>query len=594
MPDIHSNHRVIVIDDNPAIHADFKKILQPGSDVPAEMASAEAELFGSTHDPGKAEVQFQVSCASSGQEGFALVEAALQNAQPFALAFVDVRMPVGWDGVETAAKILAADRDIQVVMCTAFSDYSWGEMMDRLGRSDRVLILKKPFDSIEALQLAHALTEKWSLHQVARAKLDESESLVRRRTAELQHANAQLKGEMAERARAEEALRQSQKMEALGQLTGGVAHDFNNLLTVIRGYAQCLLADGHQKPAAHDALLQIESAAERAANLTSQMLVFSRKKRLQPEHLNLNDVISQLNKMLRRLVGEDICLQFQPCPELLSVHADRAMIEQIVLNLVVNARDAMPKGGLALIRTDEIQVTEAMLVTNARARKGTFARVTVSDTGCGIDPAVLPRLFEPFFTTKEPGKGTGLGLATTYGIVKQHEGWIDVKSRLGQGATFEIYLPVSSPNGTPVPVRQPREDAAGGTETILLVEDEEALRSLAVKILTRNGYRVVPASSGVEALSIWDQHSEKIDLLLTDMVMPDGISGWTLAQELQAKKPLLKTIFTTGYSLDAVCQEHQLTEGFNFLPKPYHPQDLVGTIRRRLDERLMTTLPTIQ
>ncbi len=586
MSDSHpTNHRLLVIDDNPAIHDDFRKIFQADDGVSAEMNEVEAELFGINREPVRFFSHFEMAHAETGQDGLALIESGLKNNQPFAVAFVDVRMPVGWDGIETASRILALDNSIQIVICTAFSDHSWREILDRLGHSDRLLILKKPFDSIEVLQLAHALSEKWVLRKAAHCRMEELEVMVKARTSELQETNARLMKEMAERASAEEALRQAQKMEALGRLAGGVAHDFNNLLTVIRGYAQCLIADGRQTSMALEALTQIDRAAERAANLTSQMLVFSRKKRLQPEYLNLNEVISQLSKMLRRLVSEDIATQFVPSPSGIGVHADRAMIEQVIMNLVVNARDAMPNGGLLSIITEEVTVTESTLEKFPRGRVGRFACMSVSDTGSGIAPEILPRLFEPFFTTKDPGKGTGLGLATVFGVVKQHEGWVDVETAPGRGSTFRVFLPICESAAASSQSNAHRAlSASNGKGTVLLVEDEDSVRSLARKILIRYGYEVVDARSGAEALQIWDQHSNSVDLLLTDMVMPEGISGWALAQELVKRKPGLKVVFTTGYSLEAVTQNYNLVEGVNLLPKPYDPYQLTDIVHRRLAE----------
>ncbi len=577
------NHRLLVIDDNPAIHQDFRKILHADDGVPAEMHAVELELFGLPSATPGPSIRFDLTTALTGQEGLKKLEESIAAGSPFALAFIDVRMPIGWDGIETASRICEKDPDIQIVLCTAFSDYSWSEMIDKIGQSERLLILKKPFDSIEVLQLAHALTEKWALRQTARARLEQLEQIVSERTRELRAANEQLKSEMAERTRVEDALRQAQKMEALGQLAGGVAHDFNNLLTVIRGYSQCLIAEG-QTPTTLEALGQIDAAAERAANLTAQMLLFSRKKRLQPEYLNINEVIPQLGKMLRRLLGEHITMEFHYSELPLMIHADRAMIEQIVMNLAVNSRDAMPDGGHLAIRTEAVHINQEMARHRPKARVGAFACIIISDEGSGIPPESLPHLFEPFFTTKEPGKGTGLGLATVYGVVKQHDGWIDVQSEVGAGATFKVFLPLVSEVSAKTPCRDDADrSAAGGSETILLVEDEEAVRNLASKILVRHGYQVIQARSGFDALSIWEEQGDKIDLLLTDMVMPDGVSGWSLAQQLKKKQARLKIVYTTGYSLDAISHDQTLKEGLNFLPKPYDAQELVDTVRRCLD-----------
>jgi signal transduction histidine kinase/CheY-like chemotaxis protein len=433
--------------------------------------------------------------------------------------------------------------------------------------------------------MAHALTEKWELGQKARARMEQLEEMVATRTHELQVANEQLKTEMAERVRTEETLRQAQKMEALGQLAGGIAHDFNNLLTIIRGYVNCLALDVSKDPGMLESLHQIDAAAQRAAKLTSQMLMFSRKKRIQPQSLNLNEVIAHFGTMLRRLLGENIVVDVQCGTAPLIIHADPVMIEMVVLNLSVNARDAMPQGGRLEIRVGGIEIKGEDIRQNSKARPGWFACISIVDAGCGIAPETLPHLFEPFFTTKEVGKGTGLGLATVYGIVKQHEGWIEVASEPGHGARFDIFLPNGAKNVGPGAAPDPKAKMTGGNETILMVEDEEPVRRLARAVLQRHGYRVFEAGSGVEALTVWKEHQSEIDLLLTDMIMPGGISGRELAERLLLEKPALKVIYTTGYSLDAMSQTLALTDGLNFLPKPYHPNKLLQTTRHCLDER---------
>jgi two-component system cell cycle sensor histidine kinase/response regulator CckA len=283
------------------------------------------------------------------------------------------------------------------------------------------------------------------------------------------------------------------------------------------------------------------------------------------------------------VLGEDLALEIMAAKELPNVHADRAMIEQIIVNLAVNARDAMPKGGRLLIRTASVELTDEEARGNAKARAGQFACFSVTDSGCGIAADIMPHLFEPFFTTKEVGKGTGLGLATVYGIVKQHGGWIEVKSTLGHGATFKIFLPA---NGKPADVRSSSvlaPEASGGNETILLVEDEPILRALMRTVLQHYGYRVYTASSGVAALKVWAEHELEIDLLLTDMVMPDGLSGRDLAKKLQADDPNLRVIYSSGYSLELLSSENVLQEGFNFLPKPYTPTKLAAVVRNCLE-----------
>ncbi len=582
------NRRILVVDDNRAIHDDFQKILCPQVDGAQALAEAKALLFGAAPAPAQ-RAGFQIDSAYQGQEGFALVQQSLKKNEPYAMAFVDVRMPPGWDGIETIARIWEEYPDLQVVVCTAYSDYSLEEILKRLGQSDRLVILKKPFDNIEVLQLAYALTEKWQLLQEAKAKTDELERRVSERTDELRIANEKLVTEMLHRAQVEESLRQSQKMEAVGQLAGGIAHDFNNLLTIIRGYTCCLLEDENLDPDAHESLQQVDGAAQRAANLTRQLLTFSRKQVMQPENLDLNDVIEQVAKMLDRVLGEDIALEILTAPELPGVHADRAMIEQIILNLAVNARDAMPNGGRLLLHTAALELNDEEIRGHAKARAGRFACLSVTDSGCGMASEILPHLFEPFFTTKEVGKGTGLGLATVYGIVQQHKGWIEVESAPGHGATFRIFLPAHlHPAKTPAPTALAPK-ASGGSETILLVEDEPILRALMRTVLQHYGYRVYTASSGVEALKVWSEHALEIELLLTDMVMPGGVSGRELAKKLQADKPGLKVIYSSGYSLELLNPESGLQEGFNFLPKPYTPEKLATVVRQCLEQARHST-----
>jgi CheY-like chemotaxis protein len=373
-------------------------------------------------------------------------------------------------------------------------------------------------------------------------------------------------------------------MEAVGQLAGGIAHDFNNLLTVIRGYVQCLALQNLPDPSVQEALREIDVAAGRAAKLTSQMLMFSRKKRFLPQPLDLNLLIPQFSTMLRQLLGENIATEIQTGAAPLVVQADSVMIEMVLLNLTVNARDAMPQGGRLLIRAAELEIKAGESRLNANQRPGWFACIGVEDTGSGIAPEVLPHLFEPFFTTKEVGKGTGLGLATVYGIVKQHGGWIEVESEPGRGARFEVFLPLSSRKPSPDVAPEPSQKVSGGTETILLVEDEAALRRLARILLQRHGYRVLEAGSGVEALSVWDEPGTKIDLLLTDMIMPGGLSGRELAEKLRERKNNLKIIYTSGYSPDVVNQNLSPKDEQYFLAKPYHPDKLIQTVRQCLDE----------
>jgi PAS domain S-box-containing protein len=389
--------------------------------------------------------------------------------------------------------------------------------------------------------------------------------------------------DITERKRLEEQLRQSQKLEAIGQLAGGVAHDFNNILTVIHGHASLLVHEQNVSPGVAKSARQITQAAERAARLTRQLLTFSRRQVIQPRRLEMNELVSNLTMMLGRILGEDIALQLNYLPEKVFVLADSSMIEQVLLNLAVNARDAMPRGGHLAIRISVVNIGAAHLVYHPEASIGKFVCLSAIDNGCGIAPENLRRIFEPFFTTKEVGKGTGLGLATVYGVVKQHQGWIEVESELGKGATFRVYLPLSEDNYLEIE-QQPAEPVVrGGKETILVVEDEGPVRELVCSLLTAYGYRVLPAQSGVEALKVWEQSPQKADLLLTDVVMPDRLNGRELAAKLQAECPRLKVIFTSGYSTDVVGKDFVLQRELHYLQKPYEPRKLALTVRNCLD-----------
>jgi signal transduction histidine kinase/DNA-binding NtrC family response regulator len=704
------NRRVLVIDDNRAIHDDFRKILSPATATAAALDATETAMFGLATETVQ-ETQFEVDPAYQGQEGVLLVKKALEAGRPYAMAFVDVRMPPGMDGVETARMIWELDPNLQIVLCTAYSDHSWDELFEKLGHRDGLLILKKPFDAVEAFQLAHALTEKWWLHEQSRRKMEELESRVAERTSELQQINHALQTEVVEHTRAEEELRwktafleaqvnssidgifvvdeqgkkllqnqrmtdlwkipqpiadekddaaqiqyitsraknpdefagkiaylnshpdevsrdeidlidgtvldrysspvrdkagkyygriwafrditqrrtleaqfrQAQKMEGIGQLASGVAHDFNNILAVIQMQAGLLKTGPALSPQQLESASEIEKAAGRADSLTRQLLLFSRKQTMQPRDLDLNQSINDMTKMLRRTLGEAIQVQFKFAMQPLLVHADAGMMDQVLMNLAVNAHDAMPQGGQLVIETSAVEFDESVRAQSPLARPGSFVCLSVGDNGCGIPPENLPRIFEPFYTTKDVGKGTGLGLATVFGIVQQHQGWITVYSEVGRGTIFRIYLPrlaakSGQESGQPEPAT-----LRGGNEMILLVEDEGALRSSMRKALSQLGYRMLESVNGVEALKVWEQHRNEIDLLLTDMVMPGGMTGKDLAEKLLNENPKLKVIYTSGYSVNVVGRDFPLEEGVNFLAKPFGTYKLVQIVRKKLD-----------
>ncbi len=705
--DTLKNNRILIIDDNPSIHEDIRKILGGQGERNEALGSTKALLFGDA--PTQSEhTRFEIDSAHQGKEGLELVQRAAEAGRPYAMAFIDVRMPPGWDGVETITRIWKLYPDLQVVICTAYSDYSWAEMIHQIGKTDSLVILKKPFDPIEVLQLAHALTEKWLLSHQVKNRLKDLDQAVSQRTTELQSANEQLKKEIAERMQVEKALRlseerfskafkaspmplaiqslrqekfldanqgfqqltgfshaeligrtpqelnicgdpaedttvfeklhqqmsvrnlprrfrtksgqlrdillsvelfeldgepllltiaqdmteqitlenqlrQAQKMEAVGQLAAGVAHDFNNILTVIQGHSALLLATKPPESTDRKPLQTIAAMSERAANLVRQLLTFSRKQFVKMAPMDVRSTLSAISDMLPHVLPENIVVTINVAADLPRINADAGMMEQMLMNLAVNARDAMPQGGRLTLSADAIEISPDLARNNQDARPGRFLCLNVADTGCGMPPDVLSHIFEPFFTTKPVGKGTGLGLATVYGIAKQHEGWVEVHSQPGEGSTFRICLPVRNVEPKPEPAPSAPEPVRRGSETILIVEDEPTVREFIVEVLRSHGYQTIAAESGPQALERWAQNRGKIDLLLTDMVMPGGLTGRQVSERLLAEDPALKVLYSSGYSAGMAGKDVAVLKEKNFLPKPYCPTKLLEILRRCLD-----------
>ncbi len=694
------NHRILLVDDNPSIHEDFRKILL-GSQVRNDVLdAAEAILFDESPSAKEAQRKFVVESALQGQEALEHLKQAIGEGQPYAMAFVDVRMPPGWDGIETITRLWEVDPSLQIVICTAYSDYSWDKMTAKVGVSDNIVILKKPFDNIEVLQLAHALTKKWLVTRQAQLKLDELADMVKVRTGELEKTYTELKhseerfsqafqtspipqaiqslraqrfvdvnhaflamtgftrdeivgrtpldlrlcidyesrflaaardgkivreteaqistrsGELrtallslepfdlagerhillmaqdtTERQQLENQLRQAQKMEAVGQLAAGIAHDFNNLLTIIQGHASMHLDEPSLSPSVNASLHQINGAGERAADLTKKLLTFSRRGMVRPRVLNLNDDVNNIGRMLRRLLGEKCDLVFDLTPLLPRVLADATSMEQILMNLTLNARDAMPDGGTIVISTKPATFTDDDTLLHPDARAGEYVCMTVTDSGTGMDPETRSRMFEPFFTTKSLNRGTGMGLATVYGIVKQHEGWIEVDTTLGKGTEFRVYIPVTEKPIAPEDAPSFAPAADDGNHTIFVVEDDAAVRALVVEVLQSYNYNVIEAENGDTAIAMWSGIRDKVDLLLTDMVMPGTANGLDVARHCVGNKPGLKVIYTSGYSSELFGSNVQLLEGVNYLPKPYLSSKLTTIIRNALDPEPVASVP---
>ena len=700
--------RILVIDDNPAIHNDFRKVLGTSrSALKDELDEFEAGAFGDAAN-AKREIVFEIDSAFQGQEGLEKVRAAVAEGRPYSVAFVDVRMPPGWDGVETITHISKEVDDLQIVICTAYSDYSWDAIAQAIGDTDNVLVLKKPFDNVEVMQMAHALSRKWELTRFARRHMEDLEARVDQRTAELRTANKKLTGEAFERAAAETALRhseerfskafhgnpvpmairrldisgfldanasfvsllgasreealaggallwtepgtderilgaladsramhdlpasirthagetrevlvtaqilnlgdvpyqllilqditnrtrleselrQSQKMEAVGRLAAGVAHDFNNILTVILGNTTMQLARPRLDEKLALALQQVVRAAEQATALTRQLLAYSRRQILRRRPLRLNDMVVETVGMLQRIIGEHIAVDLQLGADLPPIFADATNVDQVIMNLALNARDAMLEGGRLTISSTAVEIDENGCADNAEAKPGSYVRLSVRDDGEGMDETTVARIFEPFFTTKEQGKGTGMGLATVYGILKQHEGWIEVRSEPGHGTEVSAFFPVSEDTVVEERAEIPLDISVPGASepfTILVVEDEPMLRDFVCQALTLLGYRILPAANGRAALEIWAAHRGEIDLLLTDVVMPGTPTGRQLAHQLTVEKPDLKVVFTSGYSAELLGADFEQDREHGFLAKPYLTDHLAKYVATRLN-----------
>jgi len=379
----------------------------------------------------------------------------------------------------------------------------------------------------------------------------------------------------------QQALRRAQKMEAVGQLAGGIAHDFNNILQAMMGHVEFAKKGLSPDEERFQDIAEILKCAEKAAALTRQLLMFSRRQIIEPQDLNLSDVIRNVLKMIRRTIGENIDLDFVPGPSLDTVHVDPVQIEQVVMNLCLNARDAMPRGGKLSIETENVVVNGEYVRAHPWAKEGRYVLLSITDTGCGMDEETLKHVFEPFFTTKETGKGTGLGLATVYGIVKQHKGFLHVYSEVGKGTMFKLYFPIVERRSVEV-ARSVQGPVRGGTETILLAEDDENVRRMAKRTLENAGYTVRTATDGLEAIEVFQAHGEEITLVLSDVVMPK-LDGKEVFHRIKDANREQRILFTTGYSASAIHTRFVLEEGLKLIQKPYSPESLLRKVREVLD-----------
>ncbi len=469
---------------------------------------------------------------------------AALSAKPFQIVLAEESL-AGWHGVEALGLLQQMEKDIPfILLTTARADES---MLETLGKAGADFVQKTEL-LLLPLAIQRALERK--------SLLEERSSL-------------------------ETQLHHSRKMESVGRLAAGVAHDFNNILTVIQGHVGLLRSEPNLRPEMSESLQQVSRATERACKLTSQLLHFTTKQAFQPQRLDLNEALTHLSMLLQRTLGEDITIQLSYAADLPPIQADRGLMEQLILDLAVNAREMMRTGGQLVITTALVNLDPSYLAGHPEARAGRFVCLSFIDTGGGIEPAALGRIFDPLLAAGEPGQSASLMLATAARIVKQHQGWIEAQSKLGQGSTFKVFLPACETGGR---IENPAGVVIrGGSETILVVEDEAPVLWTTRNILEHYGYRVLEAGTGVEALAIWHQHQNEIALLLTDMVMPVGVSGQELAEQFQNQKPGLKLIYTSGYSVEAAAKSLELSDGINFLQKPYDADTLARTVRQCLD-----------
>ncbi len=679
------NRRILVIDDDREIWQAYEDVLTRPNGGAVTDAIGKL-LGGQPHEPNLPE--FALSFAGQGQEGLHLAEEALAQGSPFAVAFIDIRMPPGWDGMETASRIRRIDPNVELVIVTAYSDRSRYEIVEAVGAPDKLLFLRKPFDPEELYQLALSLTAKWNIakrEQESRRALESSEarfrnlvetssdwvweidatgvftycspvcemiygyrpetllgrdmaflaadteeaqrleSMIRRHAKDIlpfqawEHRCRRKDGEVVivessampvvndsgvvvgfrgidrditerrrheeERRQLESRLSQAQKMEAIGTLAGGIAHDLNNILTPILGYAEMAIHQTQGDKGLNDKLRIIHQAALKGAGLIRQILAFSRRQPLVKQVIDINQRIKENFTILRRLIREDIELRLELADQPWPICADVNQLEQILINLLANARDAVDEAGKITIRTQNVTVAQGELEDeDHQPMRGDYVLLEVQDNGCGMEEATRRRIFEPFFTTKQVGKGTGLGLATVYGIVRQHGGHVRLTSRPGEGTTFSIYFRRCQQDTDDTTADNLVEaSVAGGNETILVAEDDETVLAFVSATLEQLGYRVIAAANGVEAVNAFTR-AGRIDLLLADMVMP-GMGGSAVAARLRQAQPGLPVVYMSGYPCDEATRALLDAANTTFLAKPFLPAALARTIREALDRK---------
>ncbi|MGD9364504.1 MAG: response regulator [Desulfobacteraceae bacterium] len=575
--------RIIIIDDNPDIHKDFATILAAKADR-SRLESLECELFGYGQSEQMWEgPRYDLDFASQGRQGVEKIKSATSQKMPYQLAFVDMRMPPGWDGLKTIKEIWRIDPAIQVVLCTAYSDYSWEEINQTLGMTDNLLILKKPFDSSEVAQMASTLTQKWLLAQKAMLKRAELERRVALRTRELSDSNRKLRKEMAERKALEDQLVRSQKMEAIGTLAAGVAHDLNNILSGVLSYPDLLLEQVRQDDPMYRPLSVIRQSGRKAAAIVQDMLTLARRQVAVKEPLDLsavvNDVIESPEYGAICDAHPNIDIEIQLGSDLLPVSGSAVHLEKMVINLISNAAESMADGGAILVGLGRERLAHT-LPGYRSVKPGDYVKLTVVDQGSGISREDLQHIFEPFFTKKKLGRsGTGLGMTVIWDTVNHHDGYIEVDSQQNQGTTIAIYLPKADQEVPKAESAMIEEDLTGRGERILVVDDVAEQREIATAIFQRLGYRVDAVPSGESALAYLKK--QPVDLLLLDMIMEPGMDGLDTFKRVLSIYPEQKAVIASGYTKnDRVRSALEL--GASFVHKPYCLEEIARAVKNKL------------
>ncbi len=576
--------KILVVDDNPDIHSDFKTILM-SEESTDKLDQLEAEIFGSSTRPAVSSHEYQLAFSLQGQQALEMVDAALAADDPFHMAFVDMRMPPGWNGLETIEHIWQSDPDLQIVLCTAYSDYSWEEIEQRLRRTDNLLILKKPFDVSEVAQMASTLTRKWILLKTAQLKQEELEMLVDERTRELQETNRQLEEEMEERRQLQKQLIRSQKMEAIGTLAAGVAHDLNNILAGIVSYPDLLLRQVDPESMMYRQLQLIQKTGYKAAAIVQDMLTLGRRAVISQDVIDLVRVVGDFiqspewSKTKNSHPKVRIRTQFES--GLFCLVGSEVQLTKALMNLVSNAAEAMSGGGTITIGLYRRKL-ESSHAGYESIPSGNYIVLSVADTGDGIDSTDMEHIFEPFYTRKKMGSsGTGLGLAVVWGTVRDHSGYIDLTSTKKNGTRFDLYFPDT---GLEFIARSEGESAqtpvATNSHHILVVDDVAEQREIAVEMLKTLGYNARAVDSGEAALAYLEQHAA--DLLLLDMVMDPGIDGLETYQRALEVNPKQKAIIASGFSKTERVRKALSLGASHFLNKPYRLQHLAEAVKMAL------------